>query len=578
MLSELANETKDYILLRFCEFFSFKAEKQSTYSNFIYKLNSLFRVKEDSFFNSLLYDYFNFQFDILHHEMTVDSIKRVLSFSSMLPFIYMYENVIKICSFIVSNERHKNLVPEVISLLSNLNVNDFRISNLKLLSGQCLVENFNFQEVTEQNVEHIVELYTKGNYEECITLINKLDDSSLYFNLYEILAKCIIHKNIDIITFETPYPIIKENILLPVYNILICNQKGKFLNNLLDFAKRTGNLSISHEIISFYSRHINLDNKTRDSYKIISDINSYQITPRFMFSIEKQDVFLNKIVEAGFYPNTVSLFRAYLKNSFNDSLLKEIPEERSILYKIKSLSNVSPNQAIIEFEKLVEKLKGNQEGSIDLIDYFYYERVLNELYSLYLAQGKVEHAINLYVDSYFINSDMVMRINYRDVIDYIDSNKIKVSTIKNIIFNHINGKNDSLVFKSLITFLTENQMSLPSELIPWVEENSMFKNEIIFILSKVCSKEVMKRFVRLTPKTRNEERIKILKYLADADKGQALKYLDEIKEISKLQSVQERVESVVEKKIYVDINAIMLEQEKILREKFERYQRARTAL
>lgn len=581
-LSEIAEATNKYLILMLSEFYSYKAEVESTYSNFSHRLSNFFNQMTDKFDDVLIKDYLEFQFMLFNHNINEESLRRVLALSASLPIIDLYENFVKACSIILSSDLiNEDIKDMVIQGIENLEVNDKRLKNMLLINNPDELDSITFDGLDIQVMEEIVEEYTKGNYDTCVDKIyeesKKGNNILSNFDILVLFVRSILNGGIDLQRFSLINDFLKENLVIPIFNIYSSKNKEENLNKILNTAKILGNISMRYKIESFYLSNVMPNNEnTSGLNKRISDIFSSIITPQLVFSyknIEEKQKFLNKFKKLNKYSETLKLLESFVLRTFDTKNLINIPISRLNYYKVKALRKDEVFSAKAFLKEIILKLKASEEENFSYY-MFEYERIAKELFKIHIEMSNFKEAVDIVSDSYLLNKSTVIRMDKKKLSNLIENSMKNSNNIKKVIFDYIVNEKDYFnIYTSLINFLDEHNLKLPSELIFWCKENPQYLKEVQFILSKIYTKEVMKYFVRINPKQRNEERIKVLNYLllTDKNKENKSKYLEEINNIMKAQSIQERIKSVDEKKIFVDTDAILIEFEDVFREKYRRY-------
>lgn len=574
-LSEIADETNQFIVLFMSQYYSYKAEVDSTYNNFIHSISQLFDEKNESFGYLLYKDYLEFQFKLFDDNFDEKSLRRILSLSTTYSLIDLYENLIRICSIVVSSDSYSyEFRKDIISILMNINTDDHRKENMIIMYyPECL----NLTRLNTENsrfVELVIEEYTMGNYKKCIDLISENSEMYDCFELLEVLIKSALYIDYDINNFSCTSSFFKNKILMPMYKIYACEDKENYLNVLLNSAKTIGNIDYKYKLLGFFSRHTNdVNEREYLYYNTIKEINSKVLTPRFYFVFqnnEKKQEYLDLLYKSNKYRSTLSLISAYVKCDFDEELMSKIPLERLKYYRIRANKKENLSNSISELESMLFEIS-NKEILNKRYKAYQYERYAIELYKMYLENMDISKSISIIVDSYILNKSSIVSMNKKRLCDLIEQH-IYTNDIKLIIFYYlVDEKNYFNIYETLANFLDTNNMNLPSDLILWNEKHPSYFKEVNFILSKIYNKEIMKYFVRIDPKKRNEERIMTLNHLINVDEKNSNKYLEEINNIMKAQSIQERVKSVDEKKIFVDTEAILNEFEDIFKEKYRRY-------
>ncbi len=120
-------------------------------------------------------------------------------------------------------------------------------------------------------------------------------------------------------------------------------------------------------------------------------------------------------------------------------------------------------------------------------------------------------------------------------------------------------------------FLKAHGCTKPSELRS--KSDQFERRELIYFLDNVCLPEVMDVSFDVFPSSRaiRDERINICALLAELDAERADQYTDEIRLITKYQTIQDGLRDVDSSRVHVDTEAVLRWAERQLRESFDRY-------
>ncbi|MFP8644514.1 hypothetical protein ACLHWY_23490 [Priestia aryabhattai] len=571
-LSEIARKTNKFLVALISDFYSSKVGLMSSYTSFMHKLNNFITQLSEEFGNQILTDYLKFLYT---EEITLfkeANLKNILSFTSTLPIIDMYENLIKTITIIFSsNEFDLNLKSKIKDILLELDIDDQRIFNL-IASIDGVSHKQNLFKEKNSVVKDIIELYTTGNYKSAIELVEIYDKNyGINFTLIDLLSKMCIYLDIPIEEISLKSNLIRDNILKPVFHIYSCNEKEKNLNSLINTSKIFGDLSIRYEVETFYLNHMYSSQYNVLSFKENFDrIYSEIISPKHLLLPQlanKREVSKSELIVMG-YNQTIDVFENVIKPLKFKESNDDIPVFRENFYYAKGVSKENPPSAIEKFERILESIDERNSNTFK----YKYEKVAVELFKLYLKESKFSKAVDLLVDSYFIDPSIILRMNSTELLKKLKEQNMKSNSLKAVILVYlVDPKNHIENYMALVTYIESIKLTLPSELMTLKEVSSTERNLIYFILEHIYTKDVMKYFVFLDPKLRNIERVKVLKFLIEQKHGDTKGQETEIDEINKFESIQKRIKAVDEKKIFVDTAAILRENDQIYRERFKQY-------
>ena len=521
ILSNTSDISKNYLSLLFCKLYSYKVELDSTYINFKHSINTQVDSTRDNF----LKDYIEYKFSVLDYNGTEENLKQVLCLESLTSVIDLYETFISVCMYIITSNNFSNnieLKKEIFQLLTPLNnvIDDIRIKNILTYNNISNVSNSKLSTHHSESVvfSKLLDRYTLGNYKECKEyFILHYDILCFHFDALEIFVKTLIFMNENLDEYLNEYDLIKTRILKPIYNICICKDKLKNLELLTNTLKIFSSNFYIGKLKWFYHYHkTSMVIMQNDENNKIAILNSKIENPTNIFyfnNINEQIKYLDKINVNGKFSNSNDLYKVYLNIENVSKSILNIPKLRYDYYSTLAIVKKDVNKGILLFEKmLTQTLKLLPIN----LSYYHYEKVASNLFNLYIKQNKYVCALNLIIDSYFINKSLILRMEKKVLYEYFieDQETNLYSNIKSIIFFYIIDNSDySQMYIPLANFLDIQEMILPTDLISNKTLYNDYPKEIIFILSKIYTREMMKRFVRINPKNRIKERIKTLKYL-----------------------------------------------------------------
>lgn len=560
-LSNLAKETNKPMTLILMQFSSDRVNTLNTFNTFQHKMQNFIESLPDNFTKEILGDFINFYYLENYSELNLDGAKKILSFIDMLSFIDIYEGVIKIISILIAYEQIDLKQLEYILGLIPDNIEDFRLNNIKIIYlNDYTFKNLNKEEYIK--TAKIIEAYTSNNYLEVQELSKEfIKNCLLNFSIIDILVKNSIYIRGDIDDYFLSKNEWLKKAMQLMKNIYISKEKEKSINELKNIAKLFHGTGLNLEMLAF-SKEQRGDDREYESLWKSGTIYSRILTPlRVKFS--KNDLLKENLNSVGF-----------VKTMFLIDSVDILGEDfRSLFYKAKNIKREDPEKAIGILKDLKERYS---DLNLD-INRYEYERIIRELFFIYLKENNIKEALNLFIECYFIDKDIIIRLHSNKLWNKItkrvaeDLNIFKVTILKFI----LNPTDTYELYVSLNDITRKFKLKLPSDFLNEETFNidSLGEDKILlfYILENLYKTDVMKHFVYLMPQKRNEERIFVLRYLIDNSFGNIKSKESEIKEIDKFESVQKRIKQIDQKKIFVDTDAIINEFQEVYLDRFKHY-------
>lgn len=401
----------------------------------------------------------------------------------------------------------------------------------------------------------ILDLYTQGEYSECIKLSDvyiKSNETSI--DIIEIYLKSHIN-NYTIPDLIDSSDCMLNVILTNMYNVLKKNDSTlESLNNLQTIALALHNFDFSVQILYFVHKIKN--SNLKESYNKIYQIYSPVITPKCIDEFHDTKVksnILNTLLNIYQNKLTIKFFIKLLEYETNENVdfnELNIPQNRITLHQSKILLAKNDfNQVISSLTPILNNFQDNPH---------IYEESLERLYYAYSMNNDVISCISLYVDNFFSNKNMISNIDVQKQIEYIDGNKGYKNltiTIDLILFLHIckaSSKTISLVYRLLIRSL---KITKPSKL----DINLGSIDKTIYFLRYVCTQDILSKDVMNYQSLKDVEleRVSLCQRLLSLDKINSVSYDEEITKITQERNIKERMREVDSSKIYVDINGLL---------------------
>ncbi len=536
-----------YILL-FNHFFSKKSETDITILQYKRDLESLTNNLNSAEAESILFklgyfypdNYSQFSF-IINSQITSSIIDK-------------YILLIDIISEISVIDEYKDLSSQIINDLIKNNFKDKRIIRLaecNNLFNNC-IEDFNI------DILNLFEIYSIGNYDDCLRqsiILFEIYPESI--EIYETYIKCLLELNLDFI--KTNVSTLIDEVLANLYSIYKKN------NDFYAARENLLKLYLSYPKLNFFKQLLSLtltltSNNNRkvigQNYFVFAKFSNPQI---ILLNDQKNKItFDEELIQKYF---SIKINYSIAKNNYDLIEKENFPLHKLDIYKARIGYYHSDE---VDFELLL-KLFLNKEINASLR-----EEILIYSFKAYLKSHEINKIISLIVDSYFENKFFIERIDIAFLINYIISNNYELSEI-NIdlpLFFYIHNVDSYFLYASLEQFLNTLTIDRPSQL-----EYTLKDKKTIFILSKVCSVDVLNNFYLVYESDDEviEERIKILRILTGIDKQNNVQYLEEIAALTQKQKINRTIKTVNDGKISLNFSRIKEDKEYNLENSFNRF-------
>lgn len=361
-----------------------------------------------------------------------------------------------------------------------------------------------------------------------------------------------------------------NNILLNIYNILMKNDLViESLSSLISITFSMHHFDLSIQLLYFIHKIKNTDRYI--FFNTIYQIYSPTITPKVIFEFkesQEQKNILTILANTNTNKQTTDFFIQLLNYEIDNNLYKinsTIPNSRILLHTSRILLKKE------KYNNIISQLEPNIQ-SFKNISHIYEECIVM-LYKSYSEMNEVSKCIDLFVNNYFYNKNLLNNIDTKKEINFFNNLGYKKSTINIdlIIFLHIckaNSKTTAIVYRMLMRKL---QFNKPSEL----DYNSFDLSKVIYFFRSICVQGVLSKDV-LHFKTSNDvefERVKICQLLLSIDKDNSSVYNEEIIDITQNIKIKERMREVDNSKIYTDFNGLINFDLKDFEKNFSRFKK-----
>ncbi len=559
LLSDFNNINESETLTkRIVHYLSLRAEHSLSINRYINDLEiALSRIKiENEFISNSFKDYYRFKLTYLNH-LDFESYSGILALDFIHSITDRYLNLTRLLTNLLAvssylekkDERHKVLKLYLKNRINYIlkKVDDPVLYKLKLFSGNDIFPAFD----TEKSIEDIkvIDLYTSGLYDEAEKILPKLLlNKPTQFDLYLLYIKALIYQ-------KKPFkPIgnkksIQNSILLDIYTITSVqsnpNQAGL---NLLRIANNLSSSILSYGIVDF----VNYQTQGKKERQLLSKI-SYNIANPIIHEIYTEDIDKNEFLEmlSSKFPNslTINFFKEKLKGIDNImEFEKKIPEAK---FKVEYANSLQNKKDYIKASSEWEYLIKNYSDTTPI-----YELAIINLFKCYLSLNRLDDCLRLYVNSYFFNNYIVEKIETKDLISKINSNRFRTvsRTIDLPIFYTIVNADEVETHIAFELFNKSCNIEKPSELISL--EINIEKNKLLYYLKNSCSPKILRHstFI-LNSKERLEERLAIAYHIKKLSPSNEID--SEIKSIENILVIQQGLIDLDESKIYVNEQGII---------------------
>ena len=559
LLSEFNSINQSTFLTKqIAHYLSLRAEHSLSINRYFNDLEiALNRIKSDSeLVRNSFKDYYRFKLTYLNHT-DFDSYSGILTLDFNHSIIDRYlnltrllTNLLAVSSYLDKNdERHKVLKEYLKNRINYIirKIDDPTLYKLKLFSGNEIFPAFNIKDSYEDI--KVIDLYTSGLYNEAEKILPKLLlDKPTQFDLYLLYIKSLIYQNKPFKPIGNKKSIL-NSILLDIYTITSVksnpNQAGL---NLLRIANNLSSSVLSYGIVDF----VNYQTQGRKERQLLSRI-SYNIANPIIHKIFTEDSDKNEFLEMlnNKFPNslTINFFREKLKGIDNIMRFeKKIPEAK---FKVEYANSLQDKKDFLGASKEWEFLISKYSETIPI-----YELSLINLFNCYLALNKLDDCLKLYVNSYFLNNYIVEKIETKELISKINSNRFRTvsKTIDLPIFYTIVNADEVETHIAFELFNNSCGIEKPSELINF--EIDIEKDKFLFYLKNTCSPKILRHSTYiLNSKERLEERLAIAYHIKKISPDDTIDA--EIKSIENILVIQQGLIDLDESKIYVNEQGII---------------------
>ncbi|WP_200979256.1 hypothetical protein [Echinicola sp. 20G] len=516
-------------------------------------------------------NYYRFKLTFLSH-IDFSNYAAILALDFRHSIIDRYLNLTRVMTSLLAvssylqkdDQRHLDIKRYLRNRINYLirKVNDPILFKLKLFSGDSIFPAF---DIKQSQIElRTLDKYTTGLYAEAEKgLIELLKKKPNQFDLYLLYVKTLIYQKKDFTSIGNPKSVQNEILQALYKSTSVQGNPDQARLNLLRIANNLSSSTISYGITDYVFHENEGSNERKLLAKFSYNLANPTIHEIFTTDEEKEE-FLGML--ASRFPDsiTIQFFQEKLKGV--DSLIKyeqKIPEGQ---YKIEMAKKLQEKKNFIAASKEWEFLIQNYRDTTPI-----YETAIINLFKCYLILDKPDDCINLFVESFFQNNYIIEKIETKELLKKISSNRFRnVSRLINLpIFYTIVNADDVEAHIAYELFNQSRGVEKPSEILD--QFNEFDENKMLYFLEFCCSPKILMHSTFIeNSKERLEERLVISNYLKSKNPNNK-NIEDEIKSIQNILVIQQGLIDLDESKIYVNEQGIIDEELQDFEAIYERF-------
>lgn len=492
--------------------------------------------KEDG--KSIRGRYLNYKLNISANG-NMHEFKSALVIDEQISLIDYYETFIDVLQNLYNKPRTLPFIKDIVQNLQ-LFVNDYRVRNLYIAIGGIVK-----MSQIDESINKIIEKYTIANYAELINEYKKfLITKKVDFDLYNIFLK----SNIDIGEMDAPY----KDLWKEIYSIY--NLKYKYadsVNKIGSYYKLFYNTSWKYKLCGILSRKLSCIEK--EGILPLCVVNDQYLTPLLFQAILDDEDKVNYLDAFDYVAhNTICLHKYVLTGKNNADVEINVDPIRVKYYTIK--------------RKMIEK---SYFECIDLCQSFlsdvlqdankmyYQERIRRILFSNYLSKRLWAEAMHLYVESYLVKEELVIRMPLETLVEAIIRNsecndEIRYDICKSIILRLFFKEDDKEIISAYMDYLEGQECKT---ILEYIDKKTELNEYEIFFLYNVCTESLLVRDYVSTSLIRGSAidlRIHVLRKLLEIDNKNVKRYFQELNSLFKEIQLQDRREAFNHNRIFID--------------------------
>lgn len=545
--NEINSKISNSYTLFFNQIFSKKAEVGVSCSDYHRTLNN--EIRSASYHD---YEYLNYK---LSYHLISDYTQYpfLIYADSSSSIIDRYIALINLLAELISSNDFNSYQIATNTLRELSEINDIRIQRLKEFSGikEVTIESINYIEILEQ--------YSLGNYQKCITEIPIiLSKKPNLVELWEIYVKSLIESAKQFIptNISEHFDEILRNLYV-VYSIE--NESVQKAEELLKFIIATSNFSFSKQLLALISSTLGYYSEKN----VINNnlcFHSFFSNPLILLQSEKV------ICEPSFDKLTTSACVKLISGQSNDEvkLQAKLSKFKFNLYQLRGTFKKRDFYQCINL--------GTKFNLETIRNNIFIEEIVFILFHSYSSTEQFDYAIQLYIACYFKNKNLIKRINTAPLIQTIIDRNYPISGhIDTALFFHLNNLDNYHCFVSLEMWLESLNISKPSEIDLPSDESELRK--YLFLLEHGCTIDVLEKFY-YDYDSKEEviaERKKILSILIRNNQSNTKEFINELTSLTQKEKIQSILQEVNSGRIRLTSSMLDSSNESNFQNSYQRY-------
>ena len=481
----------------------------------------------------------------LHYKLDINNIDDIHEFKSALiideqiSLIDYYETFIDVLQNLFNKHRIVSFIKEIVSKLQS-DLNDYRIRNLYITFGGYFEK-----DQIDEYINSVIEKYTIGNYTELINECNKcLIAGTIDFDLYNIFLK----SNINIGEMDAPHKGLWKEIFA-IYNLK--NKYSNSINKIGSYYKLFYNTSWKYKLYGILSRKLSCMG-CKDILPLCI-VNDRYLTPLFYQAILYDDERIDYLSAFDHIAhNTICLHKYVLTGMRDIDIETNVDPIRLKYYTIKRKMKEKSYSECIELCKtfLADIAKDPKKM-------YYQERIRRTLFYNYISKEFWIEAMHLYVESYLIVEESVIRMPLKILVDAISNDSeynenIRYDICKPILLRLYYKEDDREIISAYMDYLEGQECRT---IVEYINKISVINEYELFFLYNVCTESLLVRdyvSTSLVKRGAIQLRIYILKSLLEKDPQHIKRYFEELNSLFKEIQLQDRREAFNHNRIFID--------------------------
>lgn len=463
------------------------------------------------------------------------------SLSALVDRYLVLVSVIK--SAIIREPENKDFISKGLYLYNK--TKDLSLLPIVSLLGKCVECYYNAQYVK------MLDSYYSGEYDNCkhyaIEIIKS--NPACCFDAIVFYSRSLIYLKED---YKIPYTdnpkALLNDISQCVYNVLTYSKAEENLYTLYQINKNTYSFAIAPGLDSFYKIESNEQSDKR--MKLMGLMCYDPIFSRMWDDLDDAIDYIKRNTKGEFKSVSAEVWERRIRNENVDNLSLPLhiaePINAEHYYKEENYKEAFKHAEIL-YNSAKEYVPIRQTAVAKMVDCLF-------------KDGKVQQAINLYVDYYVKDVASVSKVDTQSVILYLQDNLYEGvrRNIDLLIFVALTCKDSVDKSFILLEFCELNNINRPSEIAEVLDVETLGKERIELLYSLLNNDEILKHYSIIDSfKERLTERKKLLQYNISLNSPNKETYQIQLKKVDDALLVYNLSKNMDESKIYANEDAII---------------------